>query len=74
MKILENISLALTVDLEKAHSWVIVNNYTKDPTYCPYCGRCPGLDRMKLVEPYLWKHFCGAVHDERQVIIKANPK
>ena len=24
--------------------------------------------RMKVVEPFLWEHGCGAVHDERQVL------
>lgn len=54
--------------IDKAHSPIIVSNYLRDATYCPYCGRCPGLDRMKLVEPFLWEHFCGAIHDERQVL------
>jgi hypothetical protein len=60
----------LVVDLNKAHSLVIVHNRATDKHYSPYCGRCPGLDRMKPVEPFLWKHFCGAIHDERQVIVK----
>ena len=57
------------VDLSKAKSYVIAANYHSNPNYSPYCGRCPGLDRMKLVEPYLWNHFCGAIHDERQVLL-----
>lgn len=56
------------VDMSKAHSFVIVDNHRKDPTYAPYCGRCSGLHRMKVIEPFLWKHGCGAVHDERQVL------
>ena len=52
----------------KAHSPVIVLNYILDPSYAPYCGRCPGLHRMRLVEPFLWEHRCGAIHDERQVL------
>lgn len=58
----------MSVDLSKAHSYVIASNYESDPSYSPYCGRCPGLVRMKLVEPFLWNHDCGAVHDERQVL------
>lgn len=56
------------VNLTKAHSLVIVSNHQKDPTYAPYCMRCSGLHRMKVVEPFLWKHMCGAIHDERQVL------
>lgn len=44
---------------------LIRQNYIADPTYAPYCMRCEGLHRMKLVEPFLWNHPCGAVHDER---------
>jgi len=43
----------------------IVENAIKDPTYAPYCGRCSGLHRMTRVEPFLWKHRCGAIHDSR---------
>lgn len=53
---------------DKAHSPVIVLNHIADPSYAPYCGRCSGLHRMKVVEPFLWTHGCGAVHDERQVL------
>lgn len=58
----------MNIDISKAHAYVVVSNYANDPSYCPYCMRCSGLHRMKLVEPYLWRHHCGAVHDERQVI------
>lgn len=53
---------------DAAHSAVIVLNHIADPTYAPYCGRCTGLYRMKVVEPFLWEHGCGAIHDERQVL------
>ena len=43
----------------------ILHNARRDPKYNPYCGRCPGLERMEKVEPFLWQHHCGAVHDER---------
>lgn len=46
---------------------VIAWNFNRDPTYCPYCMRCRGLQRMTLVEPLLWKHSCGAIHDERPI-------
>jgi hypothetical protein len=45
---------------------IIRENAEKDPTYCPYCGPCPGLIRMYKVEPFLWRCHCGAVHDERR--------
>jgi hypothetical protein len=56
------------VDVSKAHDKTIVMNHDKDPAYAPYCGRCRGFHRMSVVEPFLWKHGCGAVHDERQVL------
>lgn len=43
----------------------IVINAEKDPNYCPYCMRCPGLVRMQKIEPMYWTCSCGAVHDER---------
>lgn len=56
---------------DKAHSPVIVLNHIADPMYAPYCGRCSGLHRMRVVEPFLWTHdCCGAIHDERQVLSK----
>lgn len=54
---------------DKANDPVIVLNYLLDVTYAPYCMRCGGLKRMKVVEPFLWEHDCGAVHDERQVLV-----
>lgn len=53
---------------DKAHDPVIVLNHIVDPTYAPYCMRCGGLRRMKVMAPFLWEHDCGAVHDERQVL------
>lgn len=55
-----------SIRYEKAHNVVVVGNYDRDRSYSPYCMRCRGLDRMVLVEPLLWKHHCGAIHDERQ--------
>lgn len=52
----------------KAHDPIIVLNHMADPNYAPYCGRCSGLHRMRVVEPFLWEHICGAIHDERQVL------
>lgn len=60
----------MEIDFSKAHDGIIVRNHSNDPTYAPYCMRCNGLRRMRVVEPYLFQHHCGAVHDERQVIVK----
>lgn len=58
-----------TVNLEKAKSFIVAYNHSKDPNYAPYCLRCAGIDtRMSIVEPFFWKHHCGALHDERQVL------
>jgi len=53
---------------DKAYDALIVLNRIADPAYCPYCMRCSGLHRMTQVEPFLWEHSCGAIHDERQVL------
>lgn len=53
---------------DKAHDPIIVLNRIHDPRYAPYCMRCPGIARMTEVEPFLWEHDCGAIHDERQVL------
>lgn len=54
---------------DRAHSAVIVLNHLLDSTYAPYCMRCGGLNRMRVVEPFLWTHdACGGIHDERQVL------
>jgi hypothetical protein len=57
-----------------AHDPVIVLNHLADPTYAPYCLRCRGLHRMKVVAPFYWEHHCGAVHDERHVLASARAK
>lgn len=43
----------------------IAENAMKDPSYNPYCGRCPGLVRMVKIEPFYWRCSCGAIHDIR---------
>jgi hypothetical protein len=58
------------IDIFAAKSQMIVYNACKDPGYRPYCLRCVGNYRMEKVEPFLWQHRCGAIHDERQVLIK----
>lgn len=45
---------------------VILRNVEKDPSYVPYCMRCPGLVRMRVVARHYWQCFCGAVCDYRQ--------
>lgn len=40
-------------------------NAEKDPAYAPYCLRCRTMERMKIVEPFLWSCACGTICDER---------
>lgn len=44
---------------------VILRNAKKDPAYAPYCMRCAGLVRMRLVEHLYWRCLCGAECDYR---------
>lgn len=41
-------------------------NAEKDPTYAPYCLRCRTMERMKIVERFLWRCACGNTCDERK--------
>jgi len=41
---------------------VIPRNVEKNPHYAPYCKRCPGLVRMRVVERHC---HCGAQCDYR---------
>lgn len=66
MKIL--IARGIKIDIDRAHSKIVVRNHHEDPRYAPYCMRCSGLQRMQLVEPFYWRHKCGAEHDERAVL------
>jgi len=59
----------LLINLRKARDLTVTRNHAEDARYAPYCGRCKGLERMKQVESFHWKHHCGAEHDERQVIV-----
>lgn len=58
----------IVVELAKAKNFLVVANAIENPRYTPYCLRCTGLHRMQMIEPFLWRHHCGAEHDERQVI------
>ena len=55
-----------------AHDQIIVKNAMENQDYAPYCGRCSGLHRMKKIATLLWKHGCGAIHDERQCLVEPN--
>lgn len=46
---------------------VIFRNVENDPNYAPYCMRCPGLTRMRKIEPHYWRCGCGAECDYRGV-------
>ena len=44
----------------------VLHNAVEDPTYNPYCMRCPGLVRMQQVARFYWAcTCCHAEHDER---------
>lgn len=51
--------------MESPEKSAVRMNAEKDPAYRPYCLRCSGVVRMDIVEPFLWNHKCGAIHDER---------
>ena len=53
-------------DVDAWQKDVILSNVAKDPTYAPYCGRCPGLVRMRTVERHYWNCHCGAQCDYRE--------
>ena len=45
---------------------IVRSNAEKDPTYCPYCMRCRGLQRMRKVAAFQWAcPVCPAKHDAR---------
>jgi hypothetical protein len=44
---------------------VILCNEEKDPSYAPYCMRCPGLVRMRKISLHYWRCTCGAQCDYR---------
>jgi hypothetical protein len=52
-------------DLEAWQREVILCNADKDPYYAPYCMRCTGLVRMRIVERHYWRCYCGAQCDYR---------
>lgn len=64
----------MIVDVTKARDETVVLNRQRDPYYSPYCLRCFGMHRMTQVEPWLWRHRCGAEHDERQVLVPDTPE
>lgn len=53
----------MTVDFG---SLIIIKNVLKNSNYAPYCLRCDTMDRMRKVEPFLWRCRCGAVGDDRE--------
>ena len=50
---------------------VILRNVEKDPYYAPYCMRCKGLVRMRIVERHYWNCRCGAQCDYRPIAAAA---
>jgi hypothetical protein len=61
------IDLLIREDVQLA---IIAKNVKKDPNYAPYCLRCPGLKRMRVIEPMYWKcDGCGTVADDRKSVV-----
>lgn len=56
--------------LDRTGLSIVIGNRKKDPYYDPYCMRCSGLHRMDEVEPFYWKHRCGAICDLREYMPK----
>jgi len=50
---------------------IILGNVEKDPRYAPYCMRCRGLVRMRVVERHYWRCRCGAQCDYRTAALPA---
>ena len=44
---------------------LILCNAEEDPNYAPYCMRCTGLVRMRIVDRHYWWCHCGAQCDYR---------
>lgn len=55
----------MTFDVGAWQREIILDNAEKDPTYAPYCLRCKGLVRMRVVERHRWRCGCGAACDYR---------
>ena len=55
-----------TFDVDAWQREVILRNEKERPGYAPYCMRCRGLVRMRVVEPHYWRCHCGAQCDYRE--------
>ncbi len=58
-------TLSALVDVDAWQRDVLLLNVEKDPYYTPYCMRCTGLVRMRIVERHYWRCRCGAQCDYR---------
>lgn len=58
--------MSAALDLVAWQRGVILVNVAKDPSYAPYCMRCPGLVRMRVVVRHYWSCRCGARCDLRE--------
>jgi hypothetical protein len=53
---------------------LVRSNAEQESSYCPYCMRCKGLVRMRIVERFYWRCArCGAEHDERAAVSAPRP-
>jgi hypothetical protein len=55
-------------DAEALQREIILRNEKERPGYAPYCMRCRGLVRMRVVELHYWRCHCGAQCDYRTPI------
>ncbi len=58
-------------DVDAWQREIILGNVEKDPHYAPYCMRCRGLVRMRVVERHYWRCRCGAQCDYRPTPLPA---
>jgi hypothetical protein len=63
------VSVSAAFDPEAWQREVILINEAKGEGYAPYCMRCPGLVRMRVVEQHYWRCHCGAQCDYRGAVL-----
>lgn len=61
--------MSAAFDHEAGQHEVILRNVDEDPSYAPFCMRCPVLVRMRIVERHYWRCRCGAQCDYRTIAV-----
>ena len=62
--------MSAAFDQEAWQREVILRNVENDPYYAPYCMRCTGLVRMRIVDRHYWRCYCGAQCDYRPEAVR----